>query len=81
MHIALDFHSEVLSGEHQAGFSIPVVKPPVFGLWIECASSMLIKAHHKSHIILAGFNGRVGGIQGAATGRTTVPDIGELQAR
>ena len=78
VHVALYFHGEILGRQHQAGLAIPVVQAPVPGLGVECAPGVLIKTHHKTHVVLAGPDCGVGGIKGATSGGTTVPDIGEL---
>ena len=78
VHVALYFHGEIL-GRHASGRSRHTSRPgPSPGVGVECAPGVLIKTHHKTHVVLAGPDCGVGGIKGATSGGTTVPDIGEL---
>ena len=53
---SLYLHAEILSGQHQAGFAVPVVEPPIGGLWVEGTAVMFVKADYQADVVLATFN-------------------------
>ena len=80
VHVALNLHAEILGGEHQAGFAVPVVESPVSGLRVEGTAVMFVEANYQPDVVLATFDRRVGCVKRAAPRCATVCHVGELKS-